>query len=130
MSNCRQPGRDARAQAESQAQAIIAQGRRMARQRLEGAPLEEEPMKRYAHPIPYCIDCPTPPPADGLTDSGRPWPAKISFCGAALGPSTRSPPQPPEYPEPLWSSYRFVKFANFLLSDGFPFLYTSGCLLT
>ena len=66
MSNCRQPGRDARAQAESQAQAIIAQGRRMARQRLEGAPLEEEPMKRYAHPIPYCIDCPTPPPADGL----------------------------------------------------------------
>ena len=56
MSNCRQPGRDARAQAESQAQAIIAQGR----------PLEEEPMKRYAHPIPYCIDCPTPPPADGL----------------------------------------------------------------
>ena len=61
MSNCRQPGRDARAQAESQAQAIIAQGRRMARQRLEGAPLEEEPMKRYAHPIPYCIDCPTPP---------------------------------------------------------------------
>ena len=53
MSNCRQPGRDARAQAESQAQAIIAQGRRMARQRLEGAPLEEEPMKRYAHPIPY-----------------------------------------------------------------------------
>ena len=45
MSNCRQPGRDARAQAESQAQAIIAQGRRMARQRLEGAPLEEEPMK-------------------------------------------------------------------------------------
>ena len=62
MSNCRQPGRDARAQAESQAQAIIAQGRR----RLEGAPLEEEPMKRYAHPIPYCIDCPTPPPADGL----------------------------------------------------------------
>ena len=43
MSNCRQPGRDARAQAESQAQAIIAQGRRMARQRLEGAPLEEEP---------------------------------------------------------------------------------------
>ena len=28
MSNCRQPGRDARAQAESQAQAIIAQGRR------------------------------------------------------------------------------------------------------
>ena len=66
MSNCRQPGRDARAQAESQAQAIIAQGRRMARQRLEGAPLEEEPMKRYAQPIPYCIDCPTPPPADGL----------------------------------------------------------------
>ena len=66
MSNCRQPGRDARAQAESQAQAIIAQGRRMARQRLEGAPLEEEPMKRYAHPIPYCIDCPTPPPAAGL----------------------------------------------------------------
>ena len=66
MSNCRQPGRDARSQAESQAQAIIAQGRRMARQRLEGAPLEEEPMKRYAHPIPYCIDCPTPPPADGL----------------------------------------------------------------
>ena len=66
MSNCRQPGRDARAQAESQAQAIIAQGRRMARQRLEGAPLEEEPMKRYAHPIPYCIDCPTPPSADGL----------------------------------------------------------------
>ena len=56
MSNCRQPGRDARAQAESQAQATIAQGRRMARQRLEGAPLEEEPMKRYAHPIPYCID--------------------------------------------------------------------------
>ena len=47
MSNCRQPGRDARAQAESQAQ-------------------EEEPMKRYAHPIPYCIDCPTPPSADGL----------------------------------------------------------------
>ena len=41
MSNCRQPGRDARAQAESQAQAIIAQGRRMARQRLEGAPLED-----------------------------------------------------------------------------------------
>ena len=72
MSNCRQPGRDARAQAESQAQAIIdsavndANGRRMARQRLEGAPLEEEPMKRYAHPIPYCIDCPTPPSADGL----------------------------------------------------------------
>ena len=53
-------------QAQAQAQAIIAQGRRMARQRLEGAPLEEEPMKRYAHPIPYCIDCPTPPPADGL----------------------------------------------------------------
>ena len=41
MSNCRQPGRDARAQAESQAQAIIAQGRRMARQRLEGAPLRQ-----------------------------------------------------------------------------------------
>ena len=53
-------------QAQAQAQAIIAQGRRMARQRLEGAPLEEEPMKRYAHPIPYCIDCPTPPSADGL----------------------------------------------------------------
>ena len=84
MSNCRQPGRDARAQAESQAQAIIAQGRRMARQRLEGAPLEEEPMKRYAHPIPYCIDCPTPPS----------WPAKISFWWSCWGPSTRSPPQP------------------------------------
>ncbi|MFR2331731.1 MAG: hypothetical protein ACLS63_01820 [Flavonifractor plautii] len=65
MSNCRQPGRDARAQAESQAQAIIAQGRRMAASGWR-APLEEEPMKRYAHPIPYCIDCPTPPPADGL----------------------------------------------------------------
>ena len=66
MSNCRQPGRDARAQAESQAQAIIAQGRRMARQRLEGAPLEEEPMKRHPHPIPCPADCPSPPGAEAL----------------------------------------------------------------
>ena len=76
MSNCRQPGRDARAQAESQAQAIIAQGRRMARQRPEGAPLEEEPMKRYAHPIPYCIDCPTPVSYTHLGAEGAPGRAR------------------------------------------------------
>ena len=85
MSNCRQPGRDARAQAESQAQAIIAQGRRMARQRLEGAPLEEEPMKRYAHPIPYCIDCPTRRPPTGWTGFWRPWPAKNQLLVELLG---------------------------------------------
>ena len=66
MSNCRQPGRDARAQAESQAQAIIAQGRRMARQRLGGGPPEGGAPQCDYDPIPYCIDCPTPPPADGL----------------------------------------------------------------
>lgn len=94
MSNCRQPGRDARAQAESQAQAIIAQGRRMARQRLEGAPLEEEPMKRYAHPIPYCIDCPTRRRRRLDRDSGGPGLPKSASGGAAGGRSQRSPPQP------------------------------------
>ena len=91
MSNCRQPGRDARAQAESQAQAIIAQGRRMARQRLEGAPLEEEPMKRYAPTASTVL--PRRPPT-GWTGFWRPWPAKISFWWSCWGPSTRSPPQP------------------------------------
>ena len=53
--------------AQAAAQAILAQGRQLALERLGGARApEEEPMKRYAHPIPYCIDCPTPPPADGL----------------------------------------------------------------
>ena len=119
MSNCRQPGRDARAQAESQAQAIIAQGRRMARQRLEGAPLEEEPMKRYAHPIPYCIDYPAARRRAG-PDSGGPGLPK-SASGGAAGGRQRAHRRNPEYPEPPLSSYRFVKFANFLLSDGFPF---------
>ena len=121
MSNCRQPGRDARAQAESQAQAIIAQGRRMARQRLEGAPLEEEPMKRYAHPIPYCIDCPTPPSADGLDRILEALACQNQLLVELLGGRQRAHRRNPEYPEPPLSSYRFVKFANFLLSDGFPF---------
>ena len=121
MSNCRQPGRDARAQAESQAQAIIAQGRRMARQRLEGAPLEEEPMKRYAHPIPYCIDCPTPPPADGLDRILEALACQNQLLVELLGAVNGAHRRNPEYPEPPLSSYRFVKFANFLLSDGFPF---------
>lgn len=122
MSNCRQPGRDARAQAESQAQAIIAQGRRMARQRLEGAPLEEEPMKRYAHPIPYCIDCPTPPPADGLDRILEALACQNQLLVELLG-AVNALTAATEYPEPPLSSYRFVKFANFLLSDGFPFIY-------
>ena len=121
MSNCRQPGRDARAQAESQAQAIIAQGRRMARQRLEGAPLEEEPMKRYAHPIPllHRLSYPAVRRRAG-PDSGGPGLPK-SASGGAAGGRQRAHRRNPEYPEPPLSSYRFVKFANFLLSDGFPF---------
>ena len=115
MSNCRQPGRDARAQAESQAQAIIAQGRRMARQRLEGAPEALRP----SHPLLHRLSYPAARRRAG-PDSGGPGLPK-SASGGAAGGRQRAHRRNPEYPEPPLSSYRFVKFANFLLSDGFPF---------
>ena len=95
MSNCRQPGRDARAQAESQAQAII------------------------AHPLLHRLSYPAARRRAG-PDSGGPGLPK-SASGGAAGGRQRAHRRNPEYPEPPLSSYRFVKFANFLLSDGFPF---------
>ena len=51
MSNCRQPGRDARAQAESQAQAIIAQGRRMARREAAAPGAAGRPASGWRAPL-------------------------------------------------------------------------------
>ena len=49
----------------AQAEAILARGRQLARERLEGAlPPEAEPMKRHPHPLPCPADCPPPPGAE------------------------------------------------------------------
>ena len=53
--------------AQAAAQAILAQGRQLALERLGGARApEEEPMKRHPHPIPCPADCPSPPGAEAL----------------------------------------------------------------
>ena len=53
--------------AQAAAQAILAQGRQLALERLGGAPAQrEEPMKRHPHPIPCPADCPAPPGAEAL----------------------------------------------------------------
>lgn len=53
--------------AQAAAQAVLAQGRQLARERLESAPAQqEEPMNRYPHPIPCPADCPAPAGAEAL----------------------------------------------------------------
>ena len=53
--------------AQAAAQTILAQGRQLARERLESARApREEPMKRYPHPIPCPADCPAPTGAEAL----------------------------------------------------------------
>ena len=87
-------------------------------------------MKRYAHPIPYCIDCPTPPSADGLDRILEALACQnellVELLGAvnALTAATLSIQSPP------LKFLQIREVCKLSLVRRLPILYTSGCLLT